>query len=80
MTIFEEFVFWITSMVEDTPIPYEIKFCYFIIDFSNAYCVLSFAGCERQENPLLNYEYFPLDAYHFQNLDFIEIKDSIEFK
>lgn len=75
MTVFEEFVFWITSMTEDTPIPYEIKHLYFVLDFSNNYCVLSFAGSENKQNPFLNYEYFPLEAYHFHNINFFEIKD-----
>ncbi len=75
MTIYEEFIFWISSMVEDNPIPYEISCIYFVLDFSNRYCVLSFVGCELEENPLLNYEYFPLDAYNFENQSFLQIKD-----
>lgn len=75
MTIYEEFFFWITSMVEDTPVPYEIKYLYFIVNFQNNCCILSFAGCERDENPLLNFEYYPLDAYHFANHSYMEIKD-----
>jgi hypothetical protein len=75
MTMFEEFYFWIISMLEDDPIPYEIWFIYFVIDFSTDICKLSFVGSELKQNPLTNYEYFPLEAHFFSNQSFINIKD-----
>ncbi len=75
MTIFEEFHYWIMSMLEDGSIPYEIGHTYFIIDFSSKICILSFAGSEYKQNPLLNYEFYPLEAYFFNSQKFINIKD-----
>lgn len=62
-------------MVEDSPIPYEIGYIYFVLDFANNYCILSLVGSEQKQNPLSNYEYYPLDAYNFENKSFLEIKD-----
>ena len=75
MTIYEEFVFWILQILEDDPIPYEVKNLYFVINFKNSVCALSFVGTEIFESPLKNYEFYPLEAYWFRNQSFNQIKE-----
>jgi hypothetical protein len=73
--MYEDFLFWITSLVEDDPIPHEIKHLYFLISFKNNICSLSFAGSEIFYNPLYNFEFYPLEAYFFKNESFNNIKE-----
>ena len=57
----EMMTFWLLSIVEDDPIPYEIS----SIFFCHYKHLLFMGGCEYK--PLLNYmfDYFPLEAQYF---------------
>lgn len=75
MTIYEDFVFWVLNIIEDDPIPYEIKNIYFVISFKNSVCALAFVGTENIENPLSSFEFYPLEAHWFRNLSYNQIKE-----
>lgn len=75
MTIFEDFIFWVFSIEEDDPIPYEVFHLYFVISMRNNACALSLTGTEIFENPVTNFEFYPLEAYYFVNQTYNEIKD-----
>lgn len=60
-----EFVFWLKSIVEDDPLPYEISsicFCYVQNGMAKT---LMMGGCEFR--PKINYlfDYYPLEAQYF---------------
>lgn len=67
MTVIEDFKRWIIGMQEDDPLPYEIRYVYFLITFTNNSCSLMFCGSENFEKQLINFEYFPLEAQYFFN-------------
>lgn len=75
MTIFEDFLFWVFAIIEDDPIPYEVKNVYFVISMQNNACALSLTGSELFESPVKSHEFFPLEAHYFKNLTYNEIKD-----
>ena len=75
MIIFEDFMFWIMSIMEDHPIPYEVKHLYFVISFNTGICSLVFVGTENFESPLTSFEYYPLEAQWFSSNTFHEIKE-----
>ena len=63
----EEFVFWLLSVVEDDPIPYEISNICFCYAQNGEAKTLFMGGCEYA--PKLNYlfDYFPLEAQFFNS-------------
>ena len=73
MTVLEDFYSWIIGIEEDDPLPYEIKHVYFAIDFKNNICSLSYGGNEQYNNPIVNFEYFPLESQFFKNETFNNI-------
>lgn len=75
MTIFEDFLFWVMSIVEDDPMPDEVHHIYFVINFRQGDCALSLTGTELFENPVFNFEFYPLEAYYFKNRSYNNIKD-----
>ena len=46
MTMPEDFIFWIKQIVEDDPIPYEIKHIYFAISLNSKIANLCMGGRE----------------------------------
>ena len=75
MTMLEDFVFWIKSIVEDDPIPYEIKNIYFCLVKNKKAITLMLGGRETDKNCVCDFEYFPLEAQYFFNRSFNEIGD-----
>lgn len=60
-----EFIQWILSVEEDTPLPYETKNVYIIIDFSNNDIAISYSADERKF-AIFDYGFFcPIDAQYF---------------
>lgn len=76
MTMPEDFVFWIKSIVEDDPIPYEINHLYFALSLKNKIASLSLGGRELGNEIIGDFEYFPLEAQFFSNQTFNNIIDS----
>lgn len=75
MTMPEDFVFWIKSIVEDDPIPYEIEHIYFALSLKNKISSLSLGGRELETEIIGNFEYYPLEAQFFFNQTFNNITD-----
>ena len=44
--IFDDFMFWVNGIQEDEPLPFEVKYIYFVLDFSNNDITLSYTGSE----------------------------------
>lgn len=63
--IFYDFLFFLQSVQEDTPIPRETKFIYFIVDFSNNDIDMSYSADEQKFDAFDYGWYFPIDAQHF---------------
>lgn len=71
----EDFVFWLKEIVEDDPIPYEIKHIYFSINLKNKICCLALGGRELPCSVISDFEYFPLEAQFFYNVSLNKIND-----
>lgn len=71
----EQFIFWLCSIVEDNPIPYEINHISFVYRTSNKCISLAMGGTEYK--PTLNnlFDYFPLEAQFFDCLDLLKISN-----
>lgn len=76
MTMPEDFVFWIKSIVEDDPIPYEIDHLYFALSMKNKIASLCLGGREQNSEIIDDFEYFPLEAQFFFNRTFNNITDA----
>lgn len=64
----DKFTFWLESIVEDTPIPYEVKHISFVYTKRNGCFVLMLGGTETAPNLNNMFDFFPLEAqYHFDN-------------
>ena len=68
-----EFIFWVMGVLEDDPIPYEVKEIYFCLHRENGNIFLSFGGNEKKEKMVFNFEYYPLEA------QFLPIKNQLKF-
>lgn len=64
-----EFIFWVMGVLEDDPIPYEVKEIYFCLHRENGNIFLSFGGNEKKEKIVFNFEYYPLEAQFFPIID-----------
>lgn len=61
--IYNEFIFWLYGLIEDDPIPYEIKSLVFFVNKNNE---IGFSGAEEKEiNKIDYYFYFPLESQFF---------------
>ena len=69
-----EFQFWLESIVEDDPIPYEIKNICFVYEKHNNAFVLSMGGCELKPNNNNIFDYYPLEAQFYFDKSFNNIK------
>lgn len=66
----ENLAFWLLQIVEDDPVPYEIKHIIFVYDnFS-----LFVGGTENAPNNNNMFDYFPLEAQYFDYVDLYKIK------
>jgi len=61
--IYSEFIFWLKGLIEDDPIPFEIKSLVF---FVNKNYEIGFSGSEEENIKVVEYYfYFPLEAEYF---------------
>lgn len=65
--VYLEFIFWLRGIIEDDPIPYEIKSLVFFI---NKNYEIGFSGAEEEniKTIYLNF-YFPLEAEYFFSVE-----------
>ncbi|MBE5746410.1 MAG: hypothetical protein E7359_03900 [Clostridiales bacterium] len=57
------FIAYLTGLIEDDPIPYEIKSLVFFINSNNE---IGFSGSEEEDIKIIDlYFYFPLEAEYF---------------
>lgn len=61
----ELFSFWLMSIVEDDPIPYEISSICFCYTKNGDTKTLFMGGCEFEPKPNYQFDYFPLEAQFF---------------
>lgn len=61
----DEFIFWISGVFEDTPLPHEISNIYFCLHTDNNAKFLSFGGNEQKLKKLVSFEFYPLEAQFF---------------
>lgn len=61
----ESFVLWVMGVIEDTPLPYEVKFFTFCLHEECGNSYISFGGNEILPSHIFNFEYYPLDAQFF---------------
>lgn len=64
--LYKDFLFWINGLIEDDPIPYEIKNLVF---FVNKNYEIGFSGSENKIKKIDFYFYFPLEAEYFFNIE-----------
>ena len=74
--IIENFSFWLESIVEDDPIPYEIKNISFVYTKTNSCFVLCMGGTEFKPNQNNIFDFFPLEAQFFYFIQLNKIKAS----
>ena len=61
--IYEIFIFWFKGLIEDDPIPYEIKTLVFYINKHNE---IGFSGTEAENIKIVDlFFYYPLEAQFF---------------
>ncbi len=74
----EDLRFWLEQIVEDDPIPYEVKHIIFSYIFDGA-ITLCMGGTEQK--PTINnmFDYFPLEAQFFDCKKLKKIKDEAYF-
>lgn len=77
--IIEQFIFWLESIVEDDPIPYEIQYVSFVYTKINSSFVLCVGGNEFKPNTNNIYDYFPLEAQYFNCPNLNSIKDELYY-
>lgn len=63
--IFKDFLDWLNGIQEDEPIPLEVNYIYFILDFSQNDIVLSYTGDENFLTKLDYGFYSPLEGQYF---------------
>ncbi len=68
--IHDKIVFWIKDIVEDDPIPYEIRYMYFTIMKMRGDFFLMLGGTELERSEIFSFEYFPLEAQYFYDKGF----------
>ena len=73
--IIKNFSFWLESIVEDDPIPYEIKNICFVYTKTNSCFVLCMGGTEFKPNQNNIFDFFPLEAQFFNCFELNKIND-----
>ena len=63
--IFSDFLMFLHGIQEDTPIPRETKYVYFVVDFSNGDICLSYSADEKKFMFFDYGAYCPLEAQYF---------------
>ncbi len=66
----DELIFWLEEIVDDDPLPYEIKHITFLYTKQNGCFELCMGGTEQKPNPNNMFDYFPLEAQYFDLKDF----------
>ena len=68
--VYNEFIFWLNGLIEDDPIPFEIKSLVF---FVNKNYEIGFSGSEEEYVKIVDfYFYFPLEGEYFYCKDLYE--------
>lgn len=77
--IYSDFYSWLTGLVEDDPIPFEIKSIIFYVDKNYE---IGFSGSEEENVEMIDFgTYFPLESQYFYSQKLIEIlNNSLEDK
>lgn len=75
----EDLRFWLEQIVEDDPIPYEIKHIIFYYVCDNA-ITLCMGGTEQKPTQNNMFDYFPLEAQYFNCKELNTIKDEDYFQ
>lgn len=71
--IYLDFYSWLTGLVEDDPIPFEIKS---IIFYINKNFEIGFSGSENDSIKIVDYgTYFPLESQYFYSQKLVQIVD-----
>ncbi len=78
--IIKNFSFWLESIVEDDPIPYEIENISFVYTKTNSCFVLCMGGTEFKPNQNNIFDFFPLEAQFFYFIQLNKIKDENYYK
>ena len=66
--IFNDFLLWVDGIQEDEPVPFEVEFVYFVLDFTNNDIVLSYSGSSKKLEVFELALYSPLEGeYLFSN-------------
>lgn len=63
--IFDDFLNWLNGIQEDEPIPLEVNYIYFILDFSQNDIVVSYSGDENLLDEFDYGFYSPLEGQYF---------------
>ena len=72
--IFEDFKIWLAGLIEDDPIPYEIKSVSFYVNKNNE---IGFSGSEEEARSIIDIDfYFPLEAEYFYSQALIDFTNS----
>lgn len=61
----DEIMFWLEEIVEDDPLPYEIKHITFLYTKQNGCISLCMGGTEQKPTLCNMFDYFPLEAQYF---------------
>lgn len=69
--------FWIESIIEDVPIPFEVKHMVLLLVSDSRGFHLEFGGAERVENVILNLDYLTLEGEYFAMSPLEDINDVI---
>lgn len=76
----KSFSFWLESIVEDDPIPYEINHIIFMYEENNKSFSLCVGGTEFKPNYNNMFDYFPLEAQFLCLKQLNEISDEMYYK
>lgn len=77
ISIFNDFYRWICDIEEDTPIPFETKNVYFLVEFSQNDIVLSYSADEKLFD-IFDYGMFsPIDSQYFCSNELKKISKQI---
>ena len=79
--IFKDFVSWIDGIQEDEPVPYEVKYIYFILELSNNDIALSYTGSDKQLKIFERAMYSPLEGEYLFSTSLKQLaKEKFEYK
>lgn len=76
--LYNEFKFWFLGIIEDDPIPFEIKSLVFFI---NKNYEIGFSGSEKSQIDFIDYYfYFPLESEYFFSIELYKYIYSLKDK